>query len=258
VTDALEATATASENLTVALNISALGNVTFGADPLPVGFQSHVVGGVPGYAYEWKFGDGSTSVASDPDHVYTRPGSYRAAVTVTDQAGQSGSGGWNVTVAPGGGPISVQVAVASPQIGLGSTETISAVVTGGTGDYSLTWTGVPAGCLEAGLVGLECTPTATGSFLVSLGVVDSHGDQGVGSAAFTVGGSNPGGPLPAPGTTTTVYQGISPTLAWELAVLGIAIAAVLGVAVGAQMRTTRLPPHPEHPTTGQSPPDTPH
>ncbi|MBL8299252.1 MAG: PKD domain-containing protein [Rhodanobacteraceae bacterium] len=49
--------------------------------------------------YLWDFGDGTTSTAQNPAHVYATAGSYVAKLTVTDNLGASSSANANVTVA---------------------------------------------------------------------------------------------------------------------------------------------------------------
>lgn len=55
-----------------------------GAAPFSVDFTSWPVGGPVGttFAYAWDFGDGNTSTAQNPTHVYAA-GSYTASLVVT-------------------------------------------------------------------------------------------------------------------------------------------------------------------------------
>lgn len=51
-----------------------------------VSFTDETAGGIPGYTYEWNFGDGSAvSTEEAPVHTYTTSGSYTVTLTVTDQ-----------------------------------------------------------------------------------------------------------------------------------------------------------------------------
>jgi PKD repeat protein len=52
----------------------------------PVAFTARVVGG-EGTRYEWRFGDGGGTSAADPTHIYRRPGSYEATLTVSNVRG---------------------------------------------------------------------------------------------------------------------------------------------------------------------------
>jgi PKD repeat protein len=80
------------------LTVSASANVTSGNAPLPVQFSSTASGGTPPYAYSWNFGDMGTSDQQNPVHIYSQPGAYTAAVTVTDSAGRKGYASVPITV----------------------------------------------------------------------------------------------------------------------------------------------------------------
>jgi PKD repeat protein len=53
--------------------------------PLQVAFADHSIGPVDEYA--WSFGDGGSSTASGPAHIYFEPGSYSVSLTVTGPGG---------------------------------------------------------------------------------------------------------------------------------------------------------------------------
>ena len=61
-----------------------------GFAPLGVNFTAKV-SGATATSYEWKFGDGQTSTAALPSHIYPTAGNYTANVTITDSAGGSAS-----------------------------------------------------------------------------------------------------------------------------------------------------------------------
>lgn len=62
-------------------------------------FAGSVTGGTAPYTESWNFGDGTTATGTlTPTHVYTTPGTYSAALTVTDAAGASSSSSLVVTV----------------------------------------------------------------------------------------------------------------------------------------------------------------
>lgn len=48
--------------------------------------------------YQWEFGDGNTSTGATVEHAYAKPGMYTVALTVTTQAGESGSTAKDVLV----------------------------------------------------------------------------------------------------------------------------------------------------------------
>jgi PKD repeat protein len=228
--DAAGAIIRGSVNISTALNLSAFANVSFGAAPLPVGFASQVSGGIPGYHYMWTFGDGGTSALASPSHVYTAPGVYRVNLLATDQDGNAASDSWNVTVATGGGPVSVSLTASYSQVPLGSPDTVLAAVAGGEGAYSTRWTVPPAECRESGFLQLNCTATATGQYAVSLTVTDGAGNSGNATATFAVGSEYIVTPVSP--ERSVAATGISPWLAAGLAVAVGTIAVVLGAAVG--------------------------
>jgi PKD repeat protein len=51
-----------------------------------VNFVSSVGGGLPPYSYLWNFGDGNTSTAVAPSHMYSASGVYPVTLTITDGA----------------------------------------------------------------------------------------------------------------------------------------------------------------------------
>ncbi|MFF3598125.1 lectin [Kitasatospora indigofera] len=79
---------------------TATADRTSGRAPLTVAFSSagsaDPDGGALGYA--WKFGDGGTSTAANPSHVYTADGRYTAELVVTDPTGRTASANVLVTV----------------------------------------------------------------------------------------------------------------------------------------------------------------
>ena len=72
---------------------SASATPTSGIAPLSVAFSSSGSADSDGTitAYNWDFGDGSTSTVANPSHVYNSAGNYTAKLTVTDNAGLTGS-----------------------------------------------------------------------------------------------------------------------------------------------------------------------
>ncbi len=56
---------------------------TSGTNPLTVEFTDTSTGGTPSLWF-WSFGDGGSSVAQDPSHTYTTPGTHSVSLTVFD------------------------------------------------------------------------------------------------------------------------------------------------------------------------------
>lgn len=70
----------------------ASANPTSGGVPLTVQFSSagsNDPGGQP-ITYSWNFGDGTSSTAANPSHVYNTAGNYNAVLTVSDPGGKTG------------------------------------------------------------------------------------------------------------------------------------------------------------------------
>ncbi|MES2154282.1 MAG: thrombospondin type 3 repeat-containing protein [bacterium] len=73
-----------------------------GCGPHPVHFKdASVAGDAPIIAYQWSFGDGSTSGEKDPTHTYAEPGTYDASETVTDENGKTSTYTQAVTATAG-------------------------------------------------------------------------------------------------------------------------------------------------------------
>jgi gliding motility-associated-like protein len=57
-----------------------------GCEPLAMNFE-HQSNATSEYEYRWKFGDGVTSDAPNPEHVYRQPGSYQVSLIITSPTG---------------------------------------------------------------------------------------------------------------------------------------------------------------------------
>ena len=63
-----------------------VGTPTTGTAPLQVDFTDLSIGDITGW--EWNFGDGSTSALQNPTHVFTTPGEYDVALSVSNDNGK--------------------------------------------------------------------------------------------------------------------------------------------------------------------------
>ncbi len=63
------------------------GGPTLGSPPMGVDFQD-LTSGAP-TSWSWTFGDGGSSTAQNPSHVYNASGSYTVALTATNSAGNN-------------------------------------------------------------------------------------------------------------------------------------------------------------------------
>jgi outer membrane protein assembly factor BamB len=84
--------------LDIPMKLTATQSAGTGLSPLTDQFTSNVSGGVPAYAYNWSFGDGSYSNLADPSHVYSNPGNYTVKVTVWGMVGAPLSHRFSVAV----------------------------------------------------------------------------------------------------------------------------------------------------------------
>lgn len=66
-------------------SVTATADVTEGLAPLAVNFSNAVSGLYSPYTYAWDFGDGSSSTASDPQHIFYDLDTYTVTLTVSGQ-----------------------------------------------------------------------------------------------------------------------------------------------------------------------------
>jgi PKD repeat protein len=164
---------------------SATATPTSGKAPLVVAFTgsgSDTDGTIVSYA--WTFGDGGTSNAQNPSHTYQAAGNYTATLTVTDNAGATGSS-------------TVGISAAS---NLPPSATASATPTSGTAPLLVTFTGSGtdadgtiasyAWTFGDGGTSSNQNPTHTyasgASFTATLTVTDNNGATGSSSVGVTV------------------------------------------------------------------------
>lgn len=135
-------------------------------------------------SYAWTFGDGASSTAEDPSHTYAAGGTYAVTLTVTDNAGATGSASQNVTVSSPGTGVSVALAGSSASNGSKWTANVTITVTDNGSPLSgatVAWSW-SSGTTGSG----TCTTNASGQCSVSKSGIPKR----VGSVTFTVSAVN--------------------------------------------------------------------
>ncbi|MDE1881283.1 MAG: PKD domain-containing protein [Euryarchaeota archaeon] len=196
------------------LRLTASANPTSGSAPLTVSFQGYASGGVPPYIYNWSFGDGTNNSAPDPVHVYNFAGTYDARLEVVDSASSSVLTALLISVS-NPGPLTLSIHAQPATLPLGQGTTIYSSVSGGQGPYYFDWTQLPPGCQNNYAAYLSCTPSAAGTFPITLRVNDQTGSLVYANTQIVVTSPNP--------TPTT-----SPGVVWVPAgLVSMAIAAII-------------------------------
>ena len=127
---------------TVVITVNALPSVTGTAAPETidatqnVSFTSTPGYGTPPYTYSWSFGDGQTSTAQNPSHVYGSAGTYTADLTVTDSVDASAS--WSVVITVNTLP-SLTGTATPTVIDSGGNVSFTCTPSGGTTPYAYLW-----------------------------------------------------------------------------------------------------------------------
>jgi hypothetical protein len=120
---------------------------------------------------------GSARAAWDPDQNWTLVfGGRASSVSLLDDT-------WGFPGAPLWG---ARLTSSASSLDLGSSVNLTATPTGGIAPYTFVYSGLPAGCPGANSSTLECTPTANGSFRVTVNVTDAAGHAGSANSTFTV------------------------------------------------------------------------
>jgi hypothetical protein len=105
-------------------------------------------------------------------------GSYNVRIYVNDTVGHSATATAPVVVtsSSSGSAIVISPFAANPDIvTVGTTTTLTATVSGGTGTYTIAYAGLPAGCLSSNTTTLACKPTVAGSYTIRVYANDTAG-----------------------------------------------------------------------------------
>ena len=147
-------------------------------------------GGSGGYTYSWNnLPSGcSNSLASTDTCSPTGLGTFLIYVTVKDSNGypvNSPTLSYTVDTDPTMGPPTASIGSGGIDKGQMVTFT-SATPSGGSGGYTYSWISLPTGCTDSGTSTDSCTPTASGTFTVTVQVKDSNGYPVTGSITYQV------------------------------------------------------------------------
>ncbi len=123
------------------------GSPTSGIVPLTVNF-SDTSSGQP-TSWVWTFGDGGTSTAQNPSHVYTTAGTYSVTLTATNTIGSNSVTKTNyITVTPPPPDFTISVSPAKQTVHKGGSTSYVITITpsnGFTGQVTLSVSGQPSG-----------------------------------------------------------------------------------------------------------------
>lgn len=111
-------------------------------------------------------------------------GDTTISVTVTDADARSAS--QSIVLRVNAAPAITSFSAAPNLIYLGSPSNFTASAGGGTGGLVYAYSGLPAGCVEGNVSSFSCVPADTGSFNVTLRVVDAFGVAATATANLTV------------------------------------------------------------------------
>ncbi len=222
VTDAYGHTAVYSDTVDVvaALTGSFSWSPTSPEVGLTVTFTSSVSGGVGPYTYAWAFGDGGTSTATNPTHVFTYGSAFEVYMNVTDSHSTAISVSNTVTVAS---RIAVTFSWSPTVPDAFSMVAFTSSVTGGVASFTYSWD------FGDGGTSTSANPTHAydhaASFTVQLAVTDSNGVVAYENLTVTVNAdpsvSFTASPNPADVGTSVAFNssvtgGTSPfTYAWD-------------------------------------------
>ncbi len=179
---------------------------TAGIAPLNVTFSATVDGGSGDYAYEWDFGDGSSSDRAEPSHRYTEAGVYTVTLVVRDQTSLLDSEPQSVEVQVADNDTPAASASASPTSGLAPLEvSFSGTAVGGNQPVDYQWV-FGDGSDPVNEQNTTHTYENPGTFNALLRVTDQDGDTATSEVTIDVIPNT----VPTVSITATPTQGIAP------------------------------------------------
>jgi PKD repeat protein len=146
-------------------------------------FDVTFAGGVAPFSYDWNFGDGGSSSAQNPVHVFAADGYFDVQVWVNDSAGQSVNASLRVRAYT---PLSVTALLATPDPALlGEAVNFTASATGGTPPYTFSWAFGDGG-IGGNLSSITHVYTTNGPFEAQITVSDLVGGVARGFVNVTI------------------------------------------------------------------------
>jgi hypothetical protein len=163
--------------LAVSLN-SSVGTVILGGN---VTFRAAAVGGGGGDVYSYSESQaGCVPNGALLACVPTIAGSLEVTAHVGDRVG--GVANSSTVIVAVLEPISVSMAASADEVDLGQGLVFNLTANGGSGGFSILYSGLPTGCTSSNTTRLSCTPTGVGNFSVVAHVQDSLGATALSSA----------------------------------------------------------------------------
>ena len=152
-----------------------------------VNFSVDVSGGSGGGSYDWSYGTltGCTPTGSALACAPTAPGTFTVSYAWTDSNGMMAEGTTSLTFTVYADP-EAQLAPNSPSILEGQSMTLTATTLAGASPYTYAWSGLPTGCTAPTEATLTCTPSVTGTFVITVTVTDANGVSSSTAATLTV------------------------------------------------------------------------
>ena len=170
--------------------------------------EARGLGGSGGYAFAWS--GVPTGCPAAISSVLACPklagsGTWNLTVDLTD------SDGFSARSAPSeftvhGDPVVTTPTLTPSVVDVNGMVAVAATASGGSGNYTFAWTGLPTGCRAVG-TGRTCQPAVPGSYLISYSATDSNGFRVASNATYLT--VNPLPTVVVVGSGTNVSEGVS-------------------------------------------------
>ncbi|MCI4324429.1 MAG: PKD domain-containing protein [Thermoplasmata archaeon] len=208
--------------LTLPVEVTIVANHTGGAGPLSFNFSEVTSGGIGPYTYQWNFGDHHTATGAAVVHPYLHQGVFNVTLNATDSVGDHGSSTLAVTAYH---RLRANLTESAASVDRGTFVAWNVSATGGWGNLTYTWSGLPPGCSAANQSVLSCAPTTAGTYGIAVNVTDTLDNSAVSEQNLTVlpGSSTPGNSTPLAKSKFPVWI----FAAGGVLVLGVVLAIVL-------------------------------